>query len=113
MKDQALVVVDMLYDFIDGSLACQGADEAIARTLKFISRNIGRDGDTEVEILDTFPVLFIRDHHPADHCSFKENGGIWPAARNFLVDPQDLTRHDPLLGFRRRAVSKALFRGAR
>lgn len=79
MKDQALVVVDMLYDFIDGSLACQGAGDAISNTLKFIGRHIGKDGDIEVEILDTFPVLFIRDHHPADHCSFKENGGIWPA----------------------------------
>ena len=29
LKDSALVVVDMLYDFIDGSMACQGADGAI------------------------------------------------------------------------------------
>lgn len=78
MKEEALVVVDMLYDFIDGSLACAGAHEAIKNTLKFISKNIGKDGDVEVEILDTFPVLFVRDHHPADHCSFTANGGTWP-----------------------------------
>ncbi len=29
MKDSALVVVDMLYDFIDGTMACQGAEGAI------------------------------------------------------------------------------------
>ena len=35
-------------------------------------------GGEDHEILDTFPILFIRDHHPADHSSFKEQGGIWP-----------------------------------
>ena len=68
INDSLLVVVDMLYDFIDGSLACQGADRAVANTLQFIksTRN------------DDLPVFFIRDHHPADHSSFKDNGGIWP-----------------------------------
>ena len=36
MKNSALVVVDMLYDFIDGSLACQNADNAVKETLRFI-----------------------------------------------------------------------------
>ena len=67
MKDSALVVVDMLYDFIDGSLACAGAGEAIANTLAFLEKQEG-----------FFPILFVRDHHPADHSSFKEQGGIWP-----------------------------------
>ena len=79
MTNSALVVVDMLYDFIDGSLACQNADEAVAQTLKFIDKQTeGRKGE-EHEIIDTFPILFIRDHHPADHSSFKEQGGIWPS----------------------------------
>ena len=38
MKDSALVVVDMLYDFINGSMACQGAEGAIEGTLKEIGR---------------------------------------------------------------------------
>ena len=63
MKDYALIIVDMLYDFIDGSMACRNAKEAVNETVAFIE----------------FPILFICDHHPADHCSFKENGGIWPA----------------------------------
>ena len=79
MTNCALVVVDMLYDFIDGSLACQNAEEAVKQTLRFIdSRTEGNEG-AENEILDTFPILFIRDHHPADHCSFKSEGGIWPS----------------------------------
>ena len=36
MTNCALVVVDMLYDFIDGSLACQNAEEAVKQTLRFI-----------------------------------------------------------------------------
>ena len=79
MINKALVVVDMLYDFIDGSLACQNAEEAVRQTLKFIDIQTKGQGGEEHEILDTFPILFIRDHHPADHSSFKEQGGIWPA----------------------------------
>lgn len=79
MKNSALVVVDMLYDFIDGSLACQNAENAVRNTLRFIDSQTKGQGGEEHEILDTFPILFIRDHHPADHSSFKEQGGIWPS----------------------------------
>ena len=66
MKDTALVVVDMLYDFIDGTLACQGADEAVANTLAFIKAH------------PELPRIFVRDHHPANHSSFAAQGGPWP-----------------------------------
>ena len=79
MTNKALAVVDMLYDFIDGSLACQNAEEAVRQTLRFIDSQTNGQGGEDHEILDTFPILFIRDHHPADHSSFKEQGGIWPA----------------------------------
>jgi nicotinamidase-related amidase len=78
MKNNALVVVDMLYDFIDGSLACQNAENAVKETLKYIDTQTKGQGGEEHEILDTFPILFIRDHHPADHSSFVEYGGTWP-----------------------------------
>ena len=78
MKNNALVIVDMLYDFIDGSLACQNAENAIRKTLEFIDSQTSGQGGEDHEILDTFPILFIRDHHPSDHSSFKEQGGIWP-----------------------------------
>ena len=79
MHNSALVVVDMLYDFIDGSLACKNADNAVRNTLAYIDAQTKGQGGEAHEILDTFPILFIRDHHPADHSSFKEQGGIWPA----------------------------------
>lgn len=78
MRNSALVVVDMLYDFIDGSLACLNAENAVKETLRYIETQTKGQGGEEHEILDTFPILFIRDHHPADHSSFKEYGGIWP-----------------------------------
>lgn len=77
MKDCALVVVDMLYDFIDGSMACQHADEAVAAALRFIEEKTAAPLDEEV-IRGAFPVLFVRDFHPADHSSFAEAGGPWP-----------------------------------
>ena len=78
MNNSALVVVDMLYDFIDGSLACQNAEEAVKETLRFIdSKTKGQKGEDH-EILDTFPILFVRDCHPADHSSFSGHGGTWP-----------------------------------
>ena len=76
--NSALVVVDMLYDFIDGSLACSDAERAVVNTLKYIDLQTKEQKGEEHEILDTFPILFVRDHHPADHSSFKEQGGIWP-----------------------------------
>lgn len=78
MKDCALVVVDMLYDFIDGSMACLHAEEAVAASLAFIQEKTGEPQETEEVIRGAFPILFVRDFHPADHCSFREQGGPWP-----------------------------------
>ena len=79
MHNSALVVVDMLYDFIDGSLACLNAENAVKATLAAIDSKTKGQGGEDHEILDTFPILFIRDPHPADHSSFKDQGGIWPS----------------------------------
>ena len=59
----ALVVVDMLHDFIDGSLPCNEAEKAVAETLKFIDSQTHGQGGEEHEILDTFPILFVCDGH--------------------------------------------------
>jgi nicotinamidase-related amidase len=78
-KDSALVVVDMLYDFIDGSMACQNADNAVAASLQWIDRETADAADLdESGIHSTLPILFVCDHHPADHCSFAAQGGPWP-----------------------------------
>ncbi len=60
------IVVDMLYDFIDGSLACLNAEEAVRESVNYINTNPYQR------------VIYVCDSHPADHCSFVANGGIWP-----------------------------------
>ena len=57
----------MLYDFIDGSMACENAKEAVKASSDYINAN------------PIQKVFYVCDCHPADHCSFKENGGQWPA----------------------------------
>ena len=45
-KNSAIVVVDMLYDFIDGSLACQNAGNAVDEALKLIcSKTDAQEGN--------------------------------------------------------------------
>ena len=78
MKDSALVVVDVIYDFIDGSLACQGADAAVKNTLQFIDKETAATDPDDSGVRSIYPILFVRDHHPANHCSFAEQGGPWP-----------------------------------
>lgn len=62
-----LVVVDLLYDFIDGSLACLNSDNAVQESVKFINNNSG------------MAVAYICDNHPHNHSSFREFGGVWPS----------------------------------
>ena len=78
MKDTALVVVDMLYDFIDGSMACKNADNAVEHSLAFIDKMTSAPLSDDDVIRSQFPILFVRDFHPADHCSFTAQGGPWP-----------------------------------
>lgn len=60
------VIIDMLYDFIDGSLACTNGEDAAKISVGHINANPDQR------------VLYVCDCHPQNHCSFKENGGIWP-----------------------------------
>ena len=78
MRDSALLVVDMLYDFIDGSMACKEADKAVAGTLAYIEEETGKTDPDDSGIRSIFPILFVRDHHPANHSSFIPQGGPWP-----------------------------------
>ncbi len=62
---KTLLVVDAQKDFMPGgSLAVPGGDEIVP----YIN-NIRNSYDK---------IFWTKDWHPADHCSFKENGGIWP-----------------------------------
>lgn len=60
------LVVDMLYDFIDGTLACGNAENAVHEVVKYINAHPDER------------VIYITDYHPANHSSFADYGGIWP-----------------------------------
>lgn len=62
----SIIVVDDIYAFIDGGLACKNTKESIKATVDFINMN------------PDMQVMYVRDFHPEDHCSFEKFGGIWP-----------------------------------
>ena len=65
----ALIVVDVQNDFLPGgALAVARGDEVIAPLNRW-ARAFADAG---------LPVFATRDWHPADHCSFKAQGGPWP-----------------------------------
>ena len=55
-----------------------GMDDVTGRAFMVLTGAMTAEEAGEEDILDTFPILFVCDHHPSDHSSFKENGGIWP-----------------------------------
>lgn len=62
---KSLIIVDCQYDFIDGSLACENAENAVNRIIQYLNLN-----DTRVH--------YSMDWHSRENKSFKVNGGIWP-----------------------------------
>lgn len=68
-KGDALLVVDIQHDFLEGGgLAMDRADEVIP----ILNDCIAHFLENELHI------YACRDWHPVDHCSFRENGGPWP-----------------------------------
>ncbi len=66
----ALLLVHIQNDFCPGgTLAVPGADAILPAANASIRMFYGRK----------FPILATRDWHPANHCSFKTQGGPWPA----------------------------------
>ena len=66
--NKLLLVVDPQIDFISGTLAVNGAAEAMNALGEYLYENNG---------LYEYKVV-TNDWHPLNHCSFKENEGIWP-----------------------------------
>ncbi|MFA4969104.1 MAG: isochorismatase family protein [Sulfuritalea sp.] len=65
----ALLIIDVQVDFLPGgSLAVPKGDAVIAPLNEWIARF----ADAALPIWATF------DWHPADHCSFRHEGGPWP-----------------------------------
>ena len=65
---KVLMAIDEQYDFINGSLAVNGAEDKTKKLAYHLHKN---DGEYALKI-------FTQDWHPFNHCSFKENGGVWP-----------------------------------
>jgi nicotinamidase/pyrazinamidase len=64
-----LIIVDAQYDFCEGgSLAVEGASKKMDALASYLSLH-GKEYDS---------IFLTADWHLPSHCSFKENGGIWP-----------------------------------
>jgi len=65
----ALLVVDCQNDFLPGgALAVPEGDQIIPALNRWIDAAEQR----------SIPIIYSRDWHPPDHCSFKPQGGTWP-----------------------------------
>jgi nicotinamidase/pyrazinamidase len=62
----ALIIVDVQNDFCPGGALAVGEGDAVVPVLNRLARQFGT-------------VVATQDWHPANHQSFKEQGGIWPA----------------------------------
>ena len=63
-----LLIVDPQNDFITGTLPVEGAEEKMKKLAEYIDN-----------IWDQYDYCLVTlDSHPEDHCSFVDNGGIWP-----------------------------------
>ena len=68
-ENRMLIIVDPQNDFISGSLATAKGMEAMDCLAKSI----------ESGVLDKYTwIIITQDAHPANHCSFVENGGVFP-----------------------------------
>lgn len=63
---KTLIIVDAQVDFISGSLACKGSDEALKHLVELIESN------------PDMAVVYTADWHSPTNGSFEKNGGIWP-----------------------------------
>ena len=80
-----LLIVDPQNDFCKGgALAVDGAYEA----LELLSRYLENE-----EVKECFDKIIVtQDYHPKTHCSFKENGGVWPPHCVELTDGADVIK---------------------
>ncbi len=69
-ENRMLIIVDPQIDFTTGSLATAKGPEAMDRLAQAIDNGV----------LDKYTwVIVTQDAHPANHCSFVEQGGVFPA----------------------------------
>jgi nicotinamidase/pyrazinamidase len=84
--DSALILVDVQNDFCpSGALAVRDGDEVV-EPLNRLAAAFAKAGRA---------VIATRDWHPANHVSFKENGGPWP--RHCVQDTPGAAFHPRLV----------------
>ena len=65
----ALLIVDIQKDFLPGgALGVSYGNDVLPVLLGYISKFESRG----------LPIFATRDWHPPNHCSFREQGGVWP-----------------------------------
>ena len=64
-----LLIVDPQIDFTTGSLAVNGGCEAMDNLVEAFQNGLARNYDR---------IFVTQDFHPANHCSFVEQGGVFP-----------------------------------
>lgn len=69
MKNKLLLIIDPQKDFISGSLSVPGAERAMDALAEYLGRHSA----------DYTSIIVTADRHPMRHCSFKSEGGKWPA----------------------------------
>jgi nicotinamidase/pyrazinamidase len=66
----ALIIVDVQNDFLPGGALAVPQGSEVVSTLNRYAGLFAAQG---------LPVFATRDWHPPDHCSFRKQGGPWPA----------------------------------
>jgi nicotinamidase/pyrazinamidase len=69
MTISALIVVDVQLDFCEGGALAAAETKSLIEPLQKYIEAARRNGTT---------IVYTQDWHPAEHSSFKENGGPWP-----------------------------------
>lgn len=92
-----LLVIDPQYDFIDGSLAVEGAKEAMNNLVKFIEKS------------EDLQYIFVTlDWHPGNHKSFKDFSGEW--ASHCVQYTKGAAIYDSIYEtLRKRSISTSVF----
>lgn len=70
MPNNLLIIVDPQIDFTTGSLAVEKGPEAMEALAKVFDAGLGKKYSQ---------IIVTQDYHPANHCSFVEQGGVFPA----------------------------------
>lgn len=68
-SEDALLIADIQNDFLSGgALGIRGGDDIVPILVRYLHRFHARG----------LPIFLTRDWHPPNHCSFREQGGLWP-----------------------------------